>query len=90
MGKIIKIGYKGFFKRLAHKLFNCPTFWKSLINKYTFRKSLFSCPRCSKKYHCYWDGNDVSGHGIDYCNKCAKILESGKYDKRLNGYVIKK
>ena len=22
------------------------------------------------------NGNDVAGHGIDYCNKCAKLLEA--------------
>jgi hypothetical protein len=27
---------------------------------------------------CYWDGNDVEGHGIDYCNKCAADLEGRK------------
>ena len=58
---------KGFFKRWTHKLFHCPTFW-SLHPK-------FSCPGCGKKYRCYWDGNDVEGHGIDYCNKCATTLE---------------
>ena len=50
-----------------HKLFRCPTFWKI--------KTSFKCPKCGKKYRCYWDGNDVKGHGVDYCNKCAKELE---------------
>ena len=53
---------------LWHKLFHCPTFWKL--------KPAFTCPQCSKKYRCYWDGNDVAGHGIDYCNKCAAQLET--------------
>jgi hypothetical protein len=26
---------------------------------------------CNKAMHCYWDGNDVTGKGIDLCNKCA-------------------
>ena len=68
--------YKKFFKRWKHKLFECPTFWKSLWRNMTFRNASFSCPRCHKHYHCYWDGNDVTGHGIDYCNKCAKELEA--------------
>ena len=54
-------------KKVYHKLFKCPTFWRL--------KPSFECPECGKKYHCYWDGNDVDGVGIDYCNKCAKILE---------------
>lgn len=58
---------KSFFQRWKHKLFTCPTFWKW--------KAAFSCPGCGKKYRCYWDGNDVAGHGIDYCNKCTKRLE---------------
>lgn len=67
MGIIINIKRKPFFKRIYHKLFGCPTFWKL--------KPRFSCPKCGKKYRCYWDGNDVTGYGIDYCNKCAKELE---------------
>jgi hypothetical protein len=55
-------------QRWVHKLFKCPTFWK--IN------ASFSCPGCGKKYRCYWDGNDVDGHGIDYCDKCADKLET--------------
>ena len=54
--------------RWIHKLFKCPTFWKL--------KPSFTCPGCNKRYRCYWDGNDVIGHGIDYCNKCARKLET--------------
>ena len=64
---IVSIKRKAFFKRWKHKLFDCPTFWK--------RKPAFECPECGKKYRCYWDGNDVTGHGTDYCNACAKKLE---------------
>ena len=52
---------------ILHKLFNCPTFWRI--------KPRFTCPKCKKQYRCYWDGNDVTGHGIDYCDKCAIKLE---------------
>ena len=50
-------------KGLFHKLFRCPTFWR--IHPF------FTCPECGKKYRCYWDGNDIAGVGIDYCNACA-------------------
>jgi len=70
MGIIVSIKAKPFVKRVIHKLFHCPTFWRL--------KPAFSCPKCDKKYRCYWDGNDVTGHGIDYCNKCAKKLEGGE------------
>jgi len=64
---VMPIPKKKFIDKWRHKLFECPTFW-SLLPK-------FMCPRCNKLYRCYWDGNDVSGHGIDYCDKCAEILE---------------
>lgn len=57
-----------FLKRVKHKLFHCPTFWRL--------KAAFTCPGCGKKYRCYRDGNDVAGHGVDYCSKCANGLES--------------
>jgi len=63
---------KGFFKRWSHKLFSCPTFWKL--------KPLFTCPGCKKSYRCYWDGNDVEGHGTDYCNSCAVRLEASQVE----------
>ena len=65
---ILSIPKKGFFKRWKHKIFDCPTFWKL--------EPSFTCPSCSKKYRCYWDGNDITGHGTDYCNKCAKRIEA--------------
>lgn len=68
MGVVVSIRRKPLLKRIYHKLFECPTFWRW--------KPAFECPRCGKKYRCYWDGNDVSGHGIDYCDGCAQILES--------------
>ena len=57
----------GWVKRWYHKLLKCPTFWRL--------KPRFTCPKCGKKYRCYWDGNDIEGLGIDYCNKCAKEIE---------------
>ncbi len=57
-----------FWKGVYHKLFECPTFWQI--------KPSFKCPGCGKKYRCYWDGNDVAGHGRDYCNTCAAGIRS--------------
>lgn len=54
-------------KRLYHKLFECPTFWRL--------RKFFTCPECKTKYRCYWDGNDIAGVGINYCNSCAKKYE---------------
>jgi len=59
---------------LRHLLFHCPTFWR--VRPYYRDKH--SCPECGKKYRCYYQGNDVIGHGIDLCNKCAK-----KYEKEI-------
>jgi len=64
----LKTPHKTWIQKLYHKLFNCPTFWRV--------KSAFKCPKCHIKYRCYWDGNDVTGHGVDLCNKCA-----AKYEK---------
>lgn len=69
MGFTIEIITKrNFFQRWYHYLFKCPSFWRI--------KPAFKCPKCGKTYRCYWDGNDVKGHGINYCTPCAKILES--------------
>ena len=57
---------------IIHKLFFCPTFWNL--------KAFFKCPECGKKYRCYWDGNDVAGHGIDYCGPCAAQLSIKRDD----------
>ena len=76
MGGTLVIKPKPFLKRWKHKLFNCPTFWKL--------KTSFNCPKCKKTYRCYWDGNDVSGHGVDYCNKCTKILEGASEEGKSN------
>lgn len=65
---VVSIKKKSFLRRWRHKLFSCPTFWKS--------KPAFTCPKCGKKCRCYWDGNDVEGYGINYCDKCAKQLET--------------
>ena len=54
-------------KGILHKLFWCPSFWQL--------RRAFHCPECGKKYRCYYDGNDVTGHGIDLCNRCAKKYE---------------
>ncbi len=56
---------KYFWRRVYHKLFNCPTFWRI--------KPAFKCPGCGKKYRCYWEGNDTQ-FGINYCDSCDKIL----------------
>lgn len=67
--KLLKIIKKimGTMLKLNHYLFHCPTFWRL--------KPIFKCPTCGKKYRCYWDGNDIENHGIDFCNKCAKKIE---------------
>ena len=67
MGVVATIKQKPVIKRWLHKLFACPTFWRL--------KPFFRCPRCNRGMRCYWDGNDITGHGTDYCNACAKILE---------------
>ena len=53
-----------------HKLFKCPSYWKSVWNTITKSKPFYRCPECNKAMHCYWDGNDTS-KGIDFCDKCA-------------------
>jgi len=65
---VLSIRRKGLLKRWLHKIFSCPTFWRI--------KPAFTCPGCGKKYRCYWDGNDVAHHGVDYCCKCAAKLEA--------------
>jgi hypothetical protein len=50
--------------------------WKKMkMLDWWARKPRYHCPRCNKGLYTYWDGNDVSGHGIDYCTPCAKVLE---------------
>ncbi len=56
------------FKKILHYLFKCPTFWQL--------DYFFHCPECGKGYRCYWDGNDVAGFGIDYCDDCAERLNA--------------
>lgn len=60
---------KRLLKRIYHKLFHCPTFWKL--------KPTFYCPICGKGYRCYWDGNDSPGNTKlkDVCDKCATRIE---------------
>lgn len=65
---IMSMSIGGFFKRVWHKLFHCPTFWSWTTS--------FTCPGCKSTYRCYWDGNDVEGYGINYCTPCAKKLEA--------------
>ena len=55
------------FKKLHHLIFKCPTFWET--------KPAFCCPGCGKRYRCYWDGNDIAGIGINYCNSCTEKHE---------------
>lgn len=68
MGNIVTVS--GPKWRWLHKLFFCPTFWNL--------EPPFHCPICTKPYWCYWDGNDIEGHGIDICHTCAKVIESGQ------------
>ena len=69
MGCVVEIEsqHNTLFKKLIHYLFKCPTFWRF--------KPAFECPECGRKYRCYWDGNDISGHGINICNPCAKRIK---------------
>lgn len=72
MGIVIEMQpYKTFLKKWKHKLFNCPTFWKSIWNTFFKSKPYYRCPQCKKAMHCYWDGNDVTDKGTDLCDKCA-------------------
>lgn len=72
MGIIIEIQpYKTKLKKWRHKIFNCPTFWKSIWNTFWKSKPCYRCPECKVALHCYWDGNDVTGKGTDLCDKCA-------------------
>ena len=64
--------YRKWTKRWRHKLFGCPTFWRTVFGG----KPAWVCPGCGKRGTCYWDGNDVAGHGTDWCNACARELES--------------
>ena len=55
--------------------------WKIIIKKlkmreWWLRKPRYHCPRCNKGLYSYWEGNDIEGHGTDYCNRCARILLS--------------
>lgn len=71
MGIVIKMQpYKTWLKKWKHKLFGCPTFWKSKWNTFLKSKPMYRCPGCKKAMHCYWDGNDTK-KGIDYCNECS-------------------
>lgn len=56
-------------KKWKHKLFECPTFWKSVWNTIIGREPYYRCRGCNKRLHCYWDGND-NEMGTDYCNNC--------------------
>jgi hypothetical protein len=77
MGFVMEIsGPKG-LKKIVHKLFQCPTFWKSVWNNFWKDRPYIRCPSCQKPIHCYWDGNDNS-QGIDYCNKCDKKIRENE------------
>ena len=62
--------FKSKYKKWKHKLFKCPTFWKSIWNTLIKSKPFYRCPQCDKAMHCYWDGNDTN-KGIDFCDNCA-------------------
>lgn len=71
MGILLEINpFKSRLKKLKHKLFGCPTFYKSIWNTFWKSKPYYRCPQCKKALHCYWDGNDTN-KGTDYCNECA-------------------
>ena len=59
-----------------HRLFECPSYWKSKWNTFWKSKPFYRCPKCKKAMHCYWDGNDIDDHGIDYCDDCETILKN--------------
>lgn len=76
MGAVVTIDpYKSRIKRWRHKLFGCPTFWKSVWDTFFKSKPYYRCPECKKPMHCYWDGNDITNHGINFCDDCASKLE---------------
>ena len=49
-----------------HRLWLCKNYWD--------KSRRYKCTGCGKTLRCYWAGNDITGHGIDYCNRCAKRL----------------
>ena len=72
MGIVVEMQpYKTWFLKLGHKLFGCPTFYKSIWNTFWKSNPYYRCAKCKKAIHCYWDGNDTD-KGIDYCNKCVE------------------
>ena len=77
MGFVVTIEskYNTLLKKLYHYLFTCPTFWSW--------KPKFTCPKCGRKYRCYWDGNDIDNHGINICNSCAKTIVKRENVKRM-------
>ena len=74
MGMVVEIKSKTLIKQWIHKLFNCPTFWKSLWTTFWKSEPYYKCPKCKKDLHCYWDGNDTK-EGIDFCNECASKIK---------------
>lgn len=72
MGFIFTIEKKG-INLFFHKIFNCPSFWKSVFNTLLKSKPFYRCSKCKKAMHCYWDGNDTN-QGTDVCNSCCEKL----------------
>lgn len=71
MGIIVAIKPRNtFINQWSHKLFGCPTFWKSKLNTFWKSKPYYRCPKCKKAMHCYWDGNDTK-KGTDFCKDCS-------------------
>lgn len=71
MGIVIEMQpFKTWQKKWIHKLFKCPTFYKSIWNTFLKSKPYYRCPQCGKALHCYWDGNDTN-KGINYCDECT-------------------
>jgi hypothetical protein len=82
MGCVVTIEspHKSFFKKLNHYLFHCPSFWSI--------KPKYHCSKCGSGYRCYWDANDIDGHGTDICNRCAaKIEEARQNAVEQNGHI---
>ncbi len=40
------------------------------------RRPKYRCQRCDKGMYLYFEGNDVTGYGTGYCDRCASFLES--------------
>ena len=69
MGMVMSIKTPAKHSAWRHRLWLCKNYWRP--------QHWYMCPSCNRTMRCYWDGNDVIGHGTDYCDKCAAALEVG-------------